>query len=101
MAVESEFSAVKYHHRVSRRFELQTTHPLQGNFLEGVTRSYVESRTQQRLRRANIMVCFIDRRADVYASGSWGASFVVGFGCVIFLPGASGRCVCPNLYSSS
>lgn len=34
--VESDLSAVKYQHRVSRRFELQTTHPLQVSFLKRV-----------------------------------------------------------------
>ena len=49
--IESHLSAIKFFHRISRGFELDTTHPVLGNALKGAARSHADAGNQATVRR--------------------------------------------------
>ena len=49
--IESHLSAIKLFHRISRGFELDTTHPVVACALKGAARSYADVGNQTTLRR--------------------------------------------------
>ena len=48
---ESQLSAIKFFHRISRGFELDTTHPVLANALKGAARSHADVGNQAAVRR--------------------------------------------------
>ena len=48
--IESQMSAIKFFHRVSRGFELNTTHPVLGKALKGAARSHADAGNQATVR---------------------------------------------------
>ena len=49
--IESHLSAIKFFHRISRGFELDTTHPVIASALKGAARSHAEVGSQATVRR--------------------------------------------------
>ena len=49
--IESHLSAIKFFHRISRGFELDTTHPVIASALKGAARSHAEMGNQATVRR--------------------------------------------------
>ena len=50
--IESNLSAIKFFHRISRGFELDTTHPVILSALKGAARSHAEVGNQGTVRRS-------------------------------------------------
>lgn len=79
--------AVKYYHRGERGFELQTTHSLLVDFLEGVSRRYAESGNQQRLRGpAQRSVLLIGKPMCTRCGGAGGEKFWLALGASFVFP---------------
>ena len=67
--VESHLSAIKFFHRSSRGFELNTAHPLLRNALKGSARSHAVAGSQPRVRRP---VSWPMLLAGEYLAQTWG-----------------------------
>ena len=50
--IDIYLSAIKVFRRISRGFELDTTHPVLGNALKGTARSYADAGNQATVRRS-------------------------------------------------
>ena len=49
--IEGHLSAIKFSHRISRGFELETSHPVLGNAPKGSARSHADAGNQATVRR--------------------------------------------------